>query len=155
MTQNELTVSRIIKAPRSVVWKAWAEPRHFEKWWIPEPMKCRVVKMDMRAGGGFETLMSENGGDFQPHVEACFLEIVPQEKIVFTTVLKEGWQPFEPWLALTAIMTMEDEGTDTKYTARALHRNGEEKQKHQDMGFHEGWASAIEQLARLVEPKHG
>ena len=151
MTPNsELTISRIIKAPRAAVWRAWAEPEQFEKWWIPEPLKCRVVMMEMRPGGGFETLMSEDGGEFQPHVEGCFLDIVPQERIVFTTVLKQGWQPCEPWLAMTSIVTMENEGLYTKYVARALHRNPEDSRKHEDMGFFDGWGSVIDQLGRVA-----
>ena len=94
----------------------------------------------LRAGGGFETLMSENGGAYQPHVEGCFLDIVPQQRIVFTTLLKQGWQPIEPWLAMTSIITMEDEAGGTKYIARALHRNPTDSQKHEEMGFHKGWA---------------
>jgi uncharacterized protein YndB with AHSA1/START domain len=147
---NELTISRLVNAPRSVVWKAWAEPQHFEKWWIPEPIKCKVVTMDMRAGGGFETLMSENGGEFQPHVEGCFLEIVLREKIVFTTVLGEGWLPLEPWLAITAIITMEDEGAGTRYSARVFHKTPADCQKHDDMGFQEGWGTGIDQLGKVA-----
>ena len=84
--------------------------------------------------------MSENGGAYQPHVEGCFLDIVPQQRIVFTTLLKQGWQPIEPWLAMTSIITMEDEAGGTKYIARALHRNPTDSQKHEEMGFHKGWA---------------
>lgn len=147
---SELGISRIIKAPRAAVWRAWADPALFEKWWIPGPMTCKVVTMDMRPGGGFVTLMREEGGDFQPHMEGCFLEVVPQERIVFTTVLKEGWQPFEPWLALTSIITLQDEEADTRYVARALHRNPEDSKKHEDMGFMDGWGRAIDQLARVA-----
>ena len=150
-SKTDLSISRLIRAPRARVWQAWAEPRNFEKWWIPEPMTCRVIRMDLRAGGGFETQMSENGTDFTPHLNSCFLEIVPQERIVFTTVLSAGWQPVDPWLAMTAIMTMQDEDGGTRYIARALHRNPEEKRKHDEMGFYQGWGSAIDQLARLVE----
>ena len=35
---KDLTVSRIIKAPRSAVWKAWQDPEHFVKWWAPAPV---------------------------------------------------------------------------------------------------------------------
>ncbi len=147
---SELTISRTIHAPRSMVWAAWTEKEHFSKWWIPEPIKCKVVKMDMRPGGGFETQMSENGGEFKPHVEGCFLEIVPEKRIVFTTVLTENWKPYDPWLALTAIITMEDKGGTTKYTARVLHKNPEDSRKHQEMGFEEGWGKTIDQLEKLV-----
>lgn len=92
---SNLVILRVIKAPRAAVWRGWAEPLQFEKWWIPAPMVCRVVQTDLRPGGGFETLMREEGGAFQPHVQGCFLDIVPMERIVFTTVLKAGWQPCE------------------------------------------------------------
>lgn len=145
-----LTISRIIHAPRSTVWKAWSEKAHFEKWWIPEPIKCKVVKMDMRPGGGFETLMSEDGEEFKPHVEGCFLEVVPQARIVFTTVLTEGWKPLDPWLSMTGIITMEDAGSGTRYTAHALHKNPEDSAKHLEMGFEEGWGTTLDQLAKRV-----
>lgn len=109
-------------------------------------MLCRVVKMDLRPGGGFETMMRETGGEFQPHVEGCFLDVVAGERIVFTTVLREEWQPIDPWLAMTGVVTMEDAGADTRYIARALHRSAEDAQRHADMGFTDGWGMAIDQL---------
>jgi len=151
MTSADLKISRFIKAPPAAVWRAWSDPRHFEQWWIPAPIECKVVKLDLRPGGGFETLMREGGGEFQPHVEGCFLEIVPGERLSFTTSLIEGWRPAEPWLAVTAIMTFTPEGDGTRYTAHVLHRNETESRKHDEMGFYEGWGTAIAQLARLVE----
>ena len=148
---NVLTISRVIKAPPATVWAAWSEPEHLAQWWIPEPIACQVVKLDLRPGGGFETRMRESGPDFVPHVEACFLDIVPEQRLVFTTVLSEGWQPIEPWLALTAIITFEAVEQDTRYTARVLHKSAADSRKHADMGFHEGWGQAITQLAALVE----
>lgn len=145
--ESSLTISRFIKAPPARVWRAWSEPRHLAAWWIPQPMECDVVKLDLRPGGGFETRMRENGGDWQPHLDACFLDVAPAERLVFSTVLTEGWQPFEPWLALTAIITFEAEHGGTRYTSRVLHRTPEDSRKHEDMGFHEGWGTVIEQLA--------
>lgn len=148
---SELTISRLIRAPRSVVWRAWSVREHFEKWWIPQPMECKAVKLDLRPGGGFETVMREGDGVFQPHVEGCFLDISPEERIVFTTALAEGWRPIDPWLTLTAIMTLKDEGAGTRYAARVMHKTAEECRKHEEMGFHEGWGTTINQLAALAE----
>lgn len=145
-----LTISRVIKAPRSAIWKAWTVKEHFEKWWIPEPMICKAVKLDLRPGGGFETHMREGAGDFMPHVEGCFLDIVPEERIVFTTALAEGWRPIEPWLAFTAIITMEDADGATRYTARVMHKTKEDSRRHEDMGFADGWGTVIDQLDRVA-----
>ena len=109
-TQNndfDLTTSRIIKAPRALVWSAWADPVSFAQWWIPAPIKCKVVAMDLRPGGSFVTEMSENGGPFMPHLTACFLNIAEAERIVFTNALVDGWRPaaaFYP-TPLTATIT--------------------------------------------------
>ncbi|WP_404426336.1 SRPBCC family protein [Thalassospira australica] len=151
VNQSELTVERFIKASPATVWKAWSTPEHLEKWWIPAPMECRVIKLDLRAGGGFETQMRQGDEDFQPHVEGCFLEAVPESRLVWTTVLREGWRPIEPWLALTAIITFTPEGSGTRYRAHVLHRNTEDSLKHQEMGFFDGWGTVIEQLAKTVE----
>ncbi|WP_430469961.1 SRPBCC family protein [Thalassospira lucentensis] len=151
INQSELTVERFIKASPSTVWQAWSTPEHLEKWWIPAPIECKVIKLDLRAGGGFETRMRQSGEDFQPHIEGCFLEVVPDKRLVWTTVLQEGWQPAEPWLALTAIITFTPEGNGTLYRAHVLHRDTEDSLKHQEMGFFDGWGTVIEQLAKTVE----
>ena len=147
----ELTISRYIAAPASTIWKAWSEAEQLEKWWIPAPIECKVIKLDLRPGGGFETQMREGGGQFKPHLEGCFLDTAPGKRLVFTTVLAEGWAPIEPWLALTAIITFEPEGQGTRYSARVLHKNAADSRKHEEMGFQQGWGATIDQLAALVE----
>ena len=149
--ETELTISRRIAAPPSAVWDAWSDPDKLAAWWIPAPIECRVDTLDLRPGGGFVTRMREGDGAFQPHVDGCFLEAVPEKRLVFTTVLTEGWQPAEPWLALTAILTFEAQDGGTLYSARVLHKSAEDSAKHDEMGFYEGWGTAIGQLAALTE----
>ena len=149
--ETELTISRLIKAPPSAVWDAWSDPTKLAAWWIPAPIECRVDTLDLRPGGGFVTRMREGDGAFQPHVDGCFLEAVPEKRLVFTTVLTEGWQPAEPWLAITAILTFEAQDGGTLYAARVLHKNPEDSAKHDEMGFQEGWGTAIGQLAALID----
>jgi hypothetical protein len=56
-------------------------PRELEQWWVPAPAKCKVLDMDLRPGGSFVTRISDNGGDFMPHLNACFLAIDDLERI--------------------------------------------------------------------------
>lgn len=148
---NDLSISRLINAPPAKVWKAWSRPEHLANWWIPEPIECKVMKLDLRPGGGFETLMREGEGEFKPHVEACFLEVVPEQRLVWTTTLSEGWRPTEPWLALTAIISLLQEGDCTRYSARVMHKNAADSRKHLELGFEMGWGTTIDQLAAFVE----
>lgn len=147
---RELTISRFIAAPPALVWKAWSDAGHFARWWIPAPIECQVVKLDLRPGGGFETRMRENGDAFLPHVEGCFLDVVPEARLVWTTVLTEGWKPADPWLALTAIITLLPQDGGTLYSARVLHRNAGDARKHAEMGFDDGWGTVIDQLADVA-----
>jgi uncharacterized protein YndB with AHSA1/START domain len=148
----DLTISRVIKAPRAAVWSAWTDPVKFARWWIPEPMRCRVVAMDLRAGGAFVTEMAEQGGDFGPHQSACFLAVDPMERIVFTNTLLGGWRPAEkPFLNITAIITIRDHPDGTDYSSYVMHGTPDECRKHKEFGFHEGWGTVIAQLAKLVE----
>jgi uncharacterized protein YndB with AHSA1/START domain len=146
----DLTISRIIKAPRSAVWSAWANPSSLEKWWIPEPSRCKVVEMDLEPGGSFVTQLSENGGDFVPHIRGCFLAVDQLQRIVFTDSLVAGWRPAaEPFM--TAVITMRDHPMGTEYFAHVMHRTGADRALHEKLGFYDGWGTVIEQLARLVE----
>lgn len=155
MTQNfdpdlDLTISRIIRAPRASVWNAWTDKGAFEQWWIPAPALCRVVAMDIRPGGAFETRMSENGGDFGPHLNACFLAVEKRKRIVFTNALTGGWRPAEqPFM--TAIITFKDHPDGTEYFSHVMHKSPEDRKMHDEMGFFDGWGTVIEQLAKLVE----
>lgn len=147
---RDLTISRIIKAPRAAIWRAWTDPRSFEQWWVPAPARCRVVEMAVRPGGALTTEISENGGAFAPHLSACFLAIEEGERIVFTNSLVGGWRPAEqPFM--TAVITLRDHRQGTDYAAHVMHKNDADRKMHDELGFFDGWGTVIGQLARLVE----
>src|SRR3546814_18051057 len=99
-------------------------------------------------------MREEGAADFQPHVDGCFLEAIANERLVFTTVMTEGWQPAEPWLALTAILTFEAQDGGPLYPARVLHTSPEDRAKHDEMGFPEGWGPAIAQIVGVRDTKN-
>ena len=41
----DLTLQRVIRAPRAVVWRAWTEPSQLEQWWVPAPAVARVDRL--------------------------------------------------------------------------------------------------------------
>lgn len=144
-SNKELKLERVVDAPRDLIWKCWTEPEHLKHWFTPKPWETTQCKIDLRVGGEFFTMMkSPEGADFPNH--GVFLEIVTGKKLVFTDAYTAGWQPTDnPFF--TAIVEMEDAGKGkTKYTARALHWLLENVKKHEEMGFHEGWGKALDQL---------
>lgn len=81
--------------------------------------------------------------------EGSVLELVENERIVFTDALEAGYRPARnPFF--TAILTLEEQDGGTRYTARALHKDDADREKHEQMGFHEGWGKCVDQLTALV-----
>ncbi|MFD2262730.1 SRPBCC family protein [Lacibacterium aquatile] len=147
---RDLTISRIIKAPRMSVWKAWTDPARFEKWWIPAPALCRVERMEVRPGGSLVTHMSENGGPFLPHVDFCYLAVEEGSRLVVTDALRAGWRPAQQSF-MTAILSFQDHPQGTEYSAHVMHKTDADRKSHEEMGFHDGWGTVAAQLAALVE----
>jgi uncharacterized protein YndB with AHSA1/START domain len=143
---RELVITRIIDAPRQRVFKAWTQ--RFSEWWGPHGMTTPFYEMDLRTGGIFRTVMrAQDGSEYR--TKGVFLEVIENERIVFTDAFEPGWQP-SPDIFFTAITTFEDVGGKTKYTARALHWTVENRENHEKMGFHHGWGESIDRLAALV-----
>jgi uncharacterized protein YndB with AHSA1/START domain len=146
----DLSISRLIKAPRAAVWHAWTDADSFAQWWIPHPAQCRVAQMNLRAGGALVTEISENGAAFGPHLDACYLAVEPEHRLVFTNALTANWRPAaEPFI--TAIITLSDHAEGTEYRAHVMHKSAADRTTHADLGFHDGWGTVARQLAELVE----
>ena len=147
---NDLEISRLLAAPRARIWQAWADPKLLAQWWCPRPWTTEVRAFDFRAGGDFYTFMrGPDGGESDN--PGCFLEVVPLERIVMTSLLTGGWRPATPWLAMTAIISMADEGLGTRYGARVLHKDSADSDRHKNMGFFDGWNTCITQLEELAQ----
>jgi uncharacterized protein YndB with AHSA1/START domain len=147
--KNVLEISRFVAVPRARVWRAWADPAMLAQWWCPRPWTTEVRAFEFRAGGDFHTFMrGPDGGESDN--PGCFLEVVERERIVFTSMLTGGWRPATPWLGMTAVFTLADEGEGTRYVARVMHRDEADAQKHVEMGFYDGWNTCVTQLEEFA-----
>jgi uncharacterized protein YndB with AHSA1/START domain len=87
-------------------------------------------------------------GDEFPN-PGVYLEVVENERLVLTDAYTRAWEPSEkPFFTL--VLTFEDEGGKTRYTARARHWTVADRENHEKMGFHEGWGQCADQLTALV-----
>src|SRR5712664_3591203 len=88
----DLVLERVVDVPREVVWAAWTTPEHVKKWFTPAPWTTTDCEIDLRPGGIFRTDMRSPEGQTFPNV-GCFLEIVPNRKLVWTNALAPGYRP--------------------------------------------------------------
>ena len=152
----DLVLERTVDVPRELVWKAWTDPEQLKKWFTPAPWTTPDCEIDLRPGGIFRTVMRSPEGEEYDNA-GCYLEIVENEKLVWTNALEPGYRPARESeeaagddLVFTGVVMLEPHGTGTKYTAIAIHRDEADRARHEEMGFHAGWAKALEQLVAVV-----
>jgi uncharacterized protein YndB with AHSA1/START domain len=146
---RELVLTRLINAPRAKVYRAWTDPELLKQWFAPKPYTTPIVEIDVRPGGSAYFVMRGPDGKDLPN-RGVYLEVVPNEKLVSTDAYMKAWEPSEkPFMTL--ILTFEDEGGKTRYTARVRHWTVADREAHEKMGFHEGWGLCTDQLEALVE----
>jgi uncharacterized protein YndB with AHSA1/START domain len=145
----DLVLTREIAAPRELIFECWTQERHIPNFFVPKPHKVTSCKIDLRVGGAFNTTFDVEGNEMANN--GVWLEIVPNEKLVFTDTYSEGWKPApEPFM--TAILLLEDLGNGrTKYTAIARHRSKETAESHKAMGFYDGWGTVVSQLEAYAQ----
>jgi uncharacterized protein YndB with AHSA1/START domain len=79
---RELVVTRVLDAPRELVWKAWTTPEHIAQWWGPRGFTNTIETMDVRPGGAWKFVMHGPDGTNYPN-HSVFVEVVRPERIVF------------------------------------------------------------------------
>ncbi len=147
----DFAIERFIDAPTRLVWEALTRPEHLKEWYMPRAWgRVARAEMDVRPGGIFSIDIATADGQEVPNL-GCFLEAVPMERLVWTSMLFPGYRPavFDD-IPITAIVTMESAGTGTRYVFTALHRNEADLEQNRASGFYQGTEIAIDQLVEHV-----
>lgn len=147
----DLVLDRVVDVPRELVWAAWTQAEHLKQWFCPKPWTTPEAELDVRPGGIFRTVMRSPEGELHPST-GCFLDVVPNERLVFTDALGPGYRPNEkPFF--TCVLTLQAEGEGTRYRAVAIHRDEATRKQHAEMGFHDGWSTVLDQLVAYIKAR--
>lgn len=153
-SESDLVLERIVDVTPERVFTAWTTPRHLMPWFCPKPYRTVECEIDLRPGGIFFAQMVDPDGNKLPSAPGCYLEIVPNRKLVWTSALAPGFRPHDPAIApwfFTASLTFEPHGErGCRYTATAMHATREHAAAHEKMGFSHGWALVLDQLVDYV-----
>jgi uncharacterized protein YndB with AHSA1/START domain len=151
----DLVLERVVNVSPELVFKAWTTPKHLMPWFCPKPYRTVKCEIDLKPGGKFFTQMVDPDGNKLPTAPGCYLEIVPNRKLVWTSALGPGYRPHDPASApsfFTAVLTFEPHGNGgCRYTATAIHAKKEHAAAHEKMGFTQGWGKVLEQLVEYVK----
>lgn len=154
-TEHTILITRVFNAPRELVWRAWTEPEHVEKWFGPKGFSTTVQKQELKVGGRSRFVMHGPDGKDYP-CEGTYLEVVPMQRIVTTDEFAEDFDnttgtDLPAGIILTVLFEdVGDDKTKTRVTLRIQHPTAEEKKKHEDMGVVGGWNSSLDCLEELL-----
>jgi len=142
----ELSIERFINATPEAVYKVWTQ--RLAEWWCPKPWTTEIVELDLRPGGRSHMIMRGPAGE-ESAMEGVVLEVVPNQRIVFTNAFTAGWIPQKPFMVGVFEFTAQQSGTFYRATSR--HWDEAAQKEHEAMGFKEGWSKVADQLAELCE----
>ena len=146
----DLVLERTIAAPAETLYRCYTEPELVCRWFCPDPWKVTEARLDVRAGGAtFHRMEGPNGEVNDIHGQ--YLDVVPGRRVITTDAFVGDWVPSaKPFM--TSIVTFADLGDGTTlYRAVARHWTAEDRKMHEEMGFHEGWGKAADQLEALAK----
>ncbi len=143
-SERELVVTRVFDAPRSLVFKAWTDPAHLERWQgAPRGFTVPSHEQDIRPGGGFRVCMrSPEGVDHW--LQGVYREIVEPQRLVFTHAWRDA--NGKPGTETLVTLTFTERGGKTELTLR---QTGFTSVESRD-GHKTGWTSTFDRLAEYL-----
>jgi len=145
--ERELIITRILNAPRELVFRAWTDPAYLARWWGPKEFTNPVCELDVRPGGALRIVMRGPDGSEYP-MNGVFQEVVSPERLVFTTIAVDA--AGKHLLEGVTQVTFTQQGGKTKLTvhtrAAAMVDHAAEYLK----GMEAGWTQSLERLEALV-----
>lgn len=158
LAKNEVIFTRVVDAPRGLVFKAWTDPRQVAEWWGPHTFTNPVCEMDVRPGGTYRIVMRSPDGVEYP-LKGIYREVVEPERIVYTQnlgecpaewkdLLKKELEKAGRKLVLESLMTVrfEEQGGKTKLTIQTRFDSVALRDAMLKMKMAEGWVESLQRL---------
>lgn len=145
--ETDLLIERRMRAAPETVWRCWEEPDLFRAWFTPPPVEVTDVDNELVPGGRAYVVMKLPDGTLMPS-DGAFVHVERHRRLVFTDTMLRGFRP-APAPFMTADVTLTPADGGTLYRAHVMHADADARRRHEEMGFHDGWGTTLEQLDRL------
>jgi uncharacterized protein YndB with AHSA1/START domain len=144
-SDREIVITRVVDAPRRLVFAAWTTPEHVARWYGPSTMTLVVCDIDLRPGGAWRfVLRGPDGRDYA--FSGVYREIVPPERLVYT----DGFEGMPSHEALVTL-TFDERDGKTTITSTSLYQSVEDRDAHIRSGMEAGMVETLDRLAEHLQ----
>jgi uncharacterized protein YndB with AHSA1/START domain len=144
-TQKEVNITRLIDAPREIVFRAWTDTKHMAQWWGPEGFTNPVCEMDVKPGGAILIHMKGPDGTVYP-MSGKFREISEPGKLIFSSAALD--EADVPLFEVLNTITFSAKGEQTELKVHAVVTSETDGAETYLAGMDEGWKQSLDRLAR-------
>ena len=146
--QREVTLTRILDAPRELVFRVWTDPEHLARWWGPHGFTNPVCEVELRTGGKLLIHMRGPDGVVYP-MSGTFHEILAPERLVFLSTAEDehGEAVLE---SLTTVTFAEHGKRQTRLTVHARAKGLKPVAAQYLQGMQAGWEQSLERLSEYA-----
>ena len=134
-------MTRVLDAPRDLVYEAWTNPRHIAQWWGPKGFTNTIHEMEVKVGGVCRFIMHGPDGTDYPN-KVVFEEVVKAERLVYTHGSDQDDDPN----SFHVTVTFEDQGKKTKLTMRMVLKSAAALEEAKKFGAVEGGNQTMDRL---------
>lgn len=146
-TEQTLVIRRVLGAPRSLVFKAWTDPKQMAEWWGPHGFTNPVCELDVRPGGAIRIHMRAPNGTLYP-MTGVYREIVEPERLVFTSAALDG--AGKPLFEVLSTLIFAEQGGKTTLALQARVVKSTAEAAPYLAGMEAGWTQTLERLGAFV-----
>lgn len=144
-SDRELVMTRVLSAPRELVFKAWTDPKHIAQWWGPRGFTTTTHEMNVKPGGVWRFIMHGPDGVDYPN-RIVYFEVVKPERLVYVHGADEENDPEK----FHVTITFDEQGDRTRITMRSLFASAAQFENVKKMGAVEGGKQTLDRLAEHV-----
>ncbi len=143
-SDREVALSRVLDAPRRLVFDAWTNPEHVPHWMLgPEGWTMPVCEIDLRPGGSWHFVWRKADGA-EMDMRGKYRDVSPPDRLVST----ESWGP--EWPETINTLTLVEKAGTTTATLTILYPSKEARDAALKTGMKEGMAHGFDRLERLL-----
>jgi uncharacterized protein YndB with AHSA1/START domain len=143
-SDREVVVTRVVDAPRRLVWETWTNPEHVVRWMLGPPgWTMPVCEIDLRPGGAWHFVWRRSNGS-EMEMRGVYREVVPPERLVATEAWGGDWPE-----TLNTLLLSEQEGKTT-ITNEILYPSREARDAALKTGMKDGMSDSFDRLAEYL-----